>query len=134
MEKMLKAMLNVQKEIALEEDALLVDLWNIAGALQEATEILQDLISKGNFEEAKGFLNDCSQLKQKQEHFEALLADMRSDYDALEDMIKEAKQKALSLLNYMDRTESQLRQKLKEKSFTNDVIDADEYKKRKANK
>ena len=91
MEKMLNAMLNVQKEIALEEDALLVDLWNIAGALQEATEILQDLISKGNFEEAKGFLNDCSQLQQKQEHFEALLADMRSDYDALEGMIKEAK-------------------------------------------
>ena len=91
MEKMLKAMLNVQKEIALEEDALLVDLWNIAGALQEATEILHDLISKGNFEEAKGFLNDCSQLQQKQEHFEALLADMRRDYDALEGMIKEAK-------------------------------------------
>ena len=91
MEKMLKAMLNVQKEIALEEDALLVDLWNIAGALQEATEILHDLISKGNFEEAKGFLNDCSQLQQKQEHFEALLADMRSDYDTLEGMIKEAK-------------------------------------------
>ena len=91
MEKMLKAMLNVQKEIALEEDALLVDLWNIAGALQEATEILHDLISKGNFEEAKGFLNDCSQLQQKQEHFEALLADMRSDYDTLENMIKETK-------------------------------------------
>lgn len=91
MEKVLKAMLNVQKEIALEEDALLVELWNIAGALQEATEILQDLISKGNFEEAKGFLNDCSQLQQKQEHFEALLADMRSDYDTLEGMIKEAK-------------------------------------------
>ena len=91
MEKMLKAMLNVQKEIALEEDALLVDLWNIAGALQEATEILHDLISKGNFEEARGFLNDCSQLQQKQEHFEALLADMRSDYDTLENMIKEAK-------------------------------------------
>lgn len=91
MKKMLNAMLNVQKEIALEEDALLVDLWNIAGALQEATEILQDLISKGNFEEAKGFLNDCSQLQQKQEHFEALLVDMRSDYDALEGMIKEAK-------------------------------------------
>lgn len=91
MKKMLNAMLNVQKEIALEEDALLVDLWNIAGALQEATEILQDLISKGNFEEAKGFLNDCSQLQQKQEHFEALLADMRSDYDTLEGMIKETK-------------------------------------------
>ena len=91
MEKMLNAMLNAQKEIALEEDALLVDLWNIAGALQEATEILQDLISKGNFEEAKGFLNNCSKLRQKQEKLEILLADMRSDYDALEGMIKEAK-------------------------------------------
>ena len=91
MEKMLKAMLNAQKEIALEEDALLVDLWNIAGALQEATEILQDLISKGNFEEAKGFLNNCSKLRQKQEKLEILLADMRSDYDTLEGMIKEAK-------------------------------------------
>ena len=91
MKKMLNAMLNVQKEIALEEDALLVDLWNIAGALQEATEILQDLISKGNFEEAKGFLNNCSKLRQKQEKLEILLADMRSDYDTLEGMIKEAK-------------------------------------------
>ena len=91
MKKMLNAMLNVQKEIALEEDALLVDLWNIAGALQEATEILQDLISKGKFEEAKGFLNNCSQLQQKQEKLEILLADMRSDYDTLEGMIKEAK-------------------------------------------
>ena len=91
MEKVLNMMLNVQKEMVLEENALLVNLWNIAGALQEATEILQDLISKGNIEEAKGFLNDCSQLQQKQEHFEALLADMRSDYDALEGMIKETK-------------------------------------------
>lgn len=91
MEKVLNAMLNVQKEIALEEDALLVDLCNIAGALQEATEILQDLISKGNFEEAKGFLNDCSKLQQKQEKLEILLADMRSDYDTLKGMIKEAK-------------------------------------------
>ena len=91
MKKMLNTMLNVQKEIALEEDALLVELWNIAGALQEATEILQDLISKGNFEEAKGFLNNCSQLQQKQEKLEILLADMRSDYDTLEGMIKEAK-------------------------------------------
>ena len=94
MKKMLNAMLNAQKEIALEEDALLVDLWNIAGALQEATEILQDLISKGNFEEAKGFLNNCSKLRQKQEKLEILLADMRSDYDALEGMIKEAKRLA----------------------------------------
>lgn len=91
MKKMLNAMLNAQKEITLEEDALLVDLWNIAGALQEATGILQDLISQGKFEEAKGFLDDCSKLQQKQEKLEILLADMRSDYDALEDMIKEAK-------------------------------------------
>ena len=91
MKKMLNAMLNVQKEIALEEDALLVDLWNIAGALQEATEILQDLISKGNFEEAKGFLNDCSQLRQKQEELEILLENKQSDCAALECMIKEAK-------------------------------------------
>ena len=41
----------------------------------------------------------------------------------MDDMIKQAKQKALSLLNYMDRTESQLRQKLKEKSFDDDAID-----------
>lgn len=91
MKKMLNAMLNAQKEMVLEEEALLVDLWNIAGALQEATEILQDLISKGEFEKAKDFLNDCSELQQQQEHFETLLADVRSDYDALEGMIKEAK-------------------------------------------
>ena len=42
----------------------------------------------------------------------------------MDDMIKQAKQKALSLLNYMDRTESQLRQKLKEKSFDEKAIDA----------
>ena len=41
----------------------------------------------------------------------------------MDDMIKQAKQKALSLLNYMDRTESQLRQKLKEKSFDDDAVD-----------
>ena len=91
MEKMLKAMLNAQKEIALEENALLVDLWAIVGALQEATEILHDLISKGEFEEAKGFLNDCSKLQQRQEELETLLANKRSDYDTLEGMIKEAK-------------------------------------------
>ena len=91
MKKMLNAMLNAQKEIALEEDALLVELWSIAGALQEATEILQDLISKGNFEEAKGFLNDCSQLRQKQEELEILLENKQSDCAALEGMIKEAK-------------------------------------------
>ena len=91
MEKMLKAMLNAQKEVALEENALLVDLWAIVGALQEATEILYDLISKGEFEEAKGFLNDCSKLQQRQEELETLLANKRSDYDTLEGMIKEAK-------------------------------------------
>ena len=91
MEKMLNAMLNAQKEMVLEKDAVEVELWIITGILEETTGILQALISKGNFEEAKGFLNDCSQLQQKQEHFEALLADMRSDYDALENMIKEAK-------------------------------------------
>ena len=42
----------------------------------------------------------------------------------MDDMIKEAKLKALSLLNYMDRTESQLRQKLKEKSFDDKTVDA----------
>ena len=94
MEKMLNAMLNAQKEMVLEKDAVEVELWIITGILEETTGILQDLISKGNFEEAKGFLNDCSQLQQKQEHFEALLADMRSDYDALEGMIKEAKRLA----------------------------------------
>ena len=53
MEKVLNMMLNVQKEMVLEENALLVNLWNIAGALQEATEILQDLISKGNSKRRK---------------------------------------------------------------------------------
>ena len=42
----------------------------------------------------------------------------------MDDVIKQAKQKALSLLNYMDRTESQLRQKLQEKSFHEQAIDA----------
>ena len=41
----------------------------------------------------------------------------------MDDIIKEAKQKALSLLNFMDRTESQLRQKLKEKSFPDEAVD-----------
>ena len=91
MEKMLNAMLNAQKEMVLEKDAVEVELWIITGILEETTGILQDLISKGNFEEAKGFLNNCSQLQQKQEKLEILLADMRSDYDTLEGMIKEAK-------------------------------------------
>lgn len=41
----------------------------------------------------------------------------------MDDRIKEAKLKALSLLNYMDRTEAGLRQKLKEKSFDDKSID-----------
>ena len=91
MEKMLNVMLNVQKEMVLEKNALLVELWDITGILEETTGILQDLISKGNFEEAKGFLNDCSKLRQKQEDLEILLENKQSDYTALEGMIKEAK-------------------------------------------
>ena len=91
MEKMLNAMLNAQKEMVLENNALLVELWEITAILEETTGILQDLISKGNFEEAKGFLNDCSQLRQKQEELEILLENKQSDCAALEGMIKEAK-------------------------------------------
>ena len=91
MEKMLNMMLNVQKEMVLEKDAVEVELWIITGILEETTGILQDLISKGNFEEAKGFLNDCSQLRQKQEELEILLENKQSDCAALEGMIKEAK-------------------------------------------
>ena len=94
MEKMLNAMLNVQKEMVLEKNALLVELWDITGILEETTGILQDLISKGNFEEAKGFLNDCSKLQQRQEELEILLENKQSDYTALEGMIKEAKRLA----------------------------------------
>ena len=91
MEKMLNAMLNAQKEMVLEKNALLVELWDITGILKGTTGILQDLISKGNFEEAKGFLNDCSKLRQKQEELEILLENKQSDCAALENMIKEAK-------------------------------------------
>ena len=91
MEKVLNMMLNVQKEMVLEKNALLVELWDITGILEETTGILQDLISKGNFEEAKGFLNDCSKLRQKQEDLEILLENKQSDYDTLENMIEEAK-------------------------------------------
>ena len=91
MEKVLNMMLNVQKEMVLEENALLVELWIITGVLEETTGILQDLISKGNFEEAKGFLNDCSKLRQKQDELEILLENKQSDYTALENMIKETK-------------------------------------------
>ena len=94
MEKMLNMMLNVQKEMVLEKNALLVELWDITGILEETTGILQDLISKGNFEEAKGFLNDCSKLQQRQEELEILLENKQSDCAALEGMIKEAKRLA----------------------------------------
>ena len=94
MEKMLNSMLNAQKEMVLEKDAVEVELWIITGILEETTGILQDLISKGNFEEAKGFLNDCSQLRQKQDELEILLENKQSDCAALEGMIKEAKRLA----------------------------------------
>ena len=41
----------------------------------------------------------------------------------MEDTLKQAKAKALRLLEDMDRTEEQLRIKLKQKGFTDDVID-----------
>ena len=91
MEKMLKAMLNAQKEMVLEKNAVEAGLLTIIGILEEATGILQDLISKGNFEEAKDFLNDCSKLRQKQDELEILLENKQSDCAALEGMIKETK-------------------------------------------
>ena len=91
MEKMLNMMLNVQKEMVLEKDAVEVELWIITGILEETTGILQDLISKGNFEEAKGFLNDCSKLRQKQDELEILLENKQSDCAALAVMVEEAK-------------------------------------------
>ena len=91
MEKVLNMMLNVQKEMVLEKDAVEVELWIITGILEETTGILQDLISKGNFEEAKGFLNDCSKLRQKQDELEILLENKQSDCAALAVMVEEAK-------------------------------------------
>ena len=41
----------------------------------------------------------------------------------MEDHVKQAKLKALSLLTDMDRTEAQLRQKLKQKSYVDDVVE-----------
>ena len=41
----------------------------------------------------------------------------------MEDVLKQAKLKALSLLTDMDRTEAQLRQKLKQKSYEDTVIE-----------
>ena len=91
MEKVLNAMLNAQKEMVLENNALLVELWEITAILEETAGILQDLISKGNFEEAKGFLNDCSKLQQKKEELEILLANKQDNCAALERMVEEAK-------------------------------------------
>ena len=91
MEKMLNAMLNTQKEMVLEKDAVEVELWIITGILEETTGILQDLISQCKFEEAKGFLDDCSKLQQKQDELEILLANKQSDCAALERMVEETK-------------------------------------------
>ena len=41
----------------------------------------------------------------------------------MEDVLKQAKLKALSLLTDMDRTEAQLRQKLKQKAFEENIIE-----------
>ena len=68
MKKMLNAMLDVQKEMVLEKDAIEVDLVIISYVLEETTYILQDLISQCKFEEAKGFLDDCSKLQQKKKY------------------------------------------------------------------
>ena len=84
-------MLNVQKEIALEKDSIEVDLVIISYVLEETTCILQDLISQDKFEEAKGFLDDCSKLQQKKEELEILWANKQSDYAALERMVEETK-------------------------------------------
>ena len=91
MEKMLNAMLNVQKEMFLEKETIEADLVVISYVLEETACILQDLISQCKFEEAKGFLDDCSKLQQKQDELEILLANKQSDCAALEGMIKEAK-------------------------------------------
>ena len=91
MEKMLNTMLNVQKDMALEKKAIELSLEIISEALEETVCILQDLISEGKFEEAKGLLDECSNIQQEQEDLEILLVNKQSDYAALEGMIKEAK-------------------------------------------
>ena len=91
MEKVLKMMLNVQKEMVSEMEATEADLVIISYVLEETTYILQDLISQCKFEEAKGFLDDCSKLQQKQEELEILLSNKKGDYSALERMIEETK-------------------------------------------
>ena len=91
MEKVLNMMLNVQKEMVSEMEATEADLVIISYVLEETTYILQDLISQGKFEEAKGFLDDCSKLQQKKEELEILLSNKRGDYSALECMIEQTK-------------------------------------------
>ena len=91
MEKMLNAMLNAQKELFLEKETIEADLVVISYVLEETACILQDLISQCKFEEAKGFLDDCSKLQQKKEKLEILLANKQDDYAALERMIEETK-------------------------------------------
>ena len=91
MKKMLNAMLNVQKEMFLEKETIEADLVVISYVLEETACILQDLISQCKFEEAKGFLDDCSKLQQKKEKLEILLANKQDDYAALERMVEETK-------------------------------------------
>lgn len=91
MEKVLKMMLNAQKEMVLEKNAIEINLEIISEALEETVCILQDLISEGKFEEAKGLLDECSNIQQEQEDLEILLANKQSDYAALTVMIEEAK-------------------------------------------
>ena len=91
MEKVLNMMLNVQKEMFLEKETIEADLVVISYVLEETACILQDLISQCKFEEAKGFLDDCSKLQQKKEKLEILLANKQDDYAALERMIEETK-------------------------------------------
>ena len=91
MKKMLNAMLNAQKEMVLEKNTIEVELEIVSGVLEEATYILQDLISRGRFEEAKGFLDDCSRLQQNQDELEILLENKQSDCAALTVMVEEAK-------------------------------------------
>ena len=91
MEKVLNMMLNVQKEMFLEKETIEADLVVISYVLEETARILQDLISQCKFEEAKGFLDDCSKLQQKKEKLEILLANKQDDYAALERMVEETK-------------------------------------------
>ena len=91
MEKVLNMMLNVQKEMFLEKETIEADLVVISYVLEETACILQDLISQCKFEEAKGFLDDCSKLQQKQEELEILLSNKQSDCAALDSMIEQTK-------------------------------------------